>query len=593
MSPSINPLSRSLNLAAIALASHRTHTGQKGIGLSRVGQRNIIDARGALGAIDVDSPMSKLALPAAPEGPNLSAHYRAFISYSHVDERAASRLHRKLENYTLPTTLPAATGRISGRFRKLSPIFRDRNELAASTSLRDEVIGALSDSACLVVLCSPAARASHWVDQEISLFRSLHPDRPVLAALIEGEPNEAFPAALTAPGRDGAACDPVAADFRSEADGPKLAFLKIVAGICGVKLDHLVQRDAQRQLHRALKLAAVSATLAVLLLTLLLMAINARREAENRRQQAEGLVEFMLTDLRARLEGVGRLDVMNSVNSRAFAYYGEQGDLSRLSSDALERRARVLHAMGEDEHRQGDLKSALARFLEAHRTTGALVAAAPDDPTRVFSHAQSEFWLGYTDFLQQRYEKAQPRFEQYRRLAHQLTRMEPQSDAYLRELGYAEGNLCSLELAREAGPEATIPSCRRALETMKRVAISSPNDAGVQLDLANRHAWLADALRDAGRVEMSLRQRHKQAAILDRLIAKYPENAGYLQDWLLSRFALAVVLRDSGSAGSARHNARAAHEAISKLVARDPKNRDWQHWRSKIEEEFSDEVREE
>jgi hypothetical protein len=65
--------------------------------------------------------------------------------------------------------------------RRLTPIFRDRNELPASSDLNEEVRNALAASACLIVLCSPEARRSRWVDQEIRYFREKHPDRPILA----------------------------------------------------------------------------------------------------------------------------------------------------------------------------------------------------------------------------------------------------------------------------------------------------------------------------------------------------------------------------------------------------------------------------
>ena len=56
--------------------------------------------------------------------------YRAFISYSHKDEKWASWLHRALETYRVPKYLvgqDTAFGKVPD---KLGKVFRDREELA-------------------------------------------------------------------------------------------------------------------------------------------------------------------------------------------------------------------------------------------------------------------------------------------------------------------------------------------------------------------------------------------------------------------------------------------------------------------------------
>ena len=66
----------------------------------------------------------------------------------------------------------------------------------------------------------------------------------------------------------------------------------------------------------------------------MIMAVQARYEAERQRASAEGLIEFMLTDLRERLKGVGRLDVLSAVNRRALSYYKQQ-DVDELPVESL------------------------------------------------------------------------------------------------------------------------------------------------------------------------------------------------------------------------------------------------------------------
>ena len=119
------------------------------------------------------------------EGEAVEPRYTAFLSYSHKDAAAAARLHRRLETYQLPKRLVGtmtARGPVPAR---LWPIFRDREELPAATDLSETVREALARSGALIILCSPDAAASLWVAEEIETFRRLHPDRPILAAILE------------------------------------------------------------------------------------------------------------------------------------------------------------------------------------------------------------------------------------------------------------------------------------------------------------------------------------------------------------------------------------------------------------------------
>jgi hypothetical protein len=54
--------------------------------------------------------------------------YKAFVSYSHANERLAAQLHRSLESYRIPKRVSEGD-----EFRrKRLVIFRDRDELASS-----------------------------------------------------------------------------------------------------------------------------------------------------------------------------------------------------------------------------------------------------------------------------------------------------------------------------------------------------------------------------------------------------------------------------------------------------------------------------
>ena len=509
------------------------------------------------------------------------AKYWAFISYSHRDAAFGRRLHRRLESYALPARLVGKETKQGPVPRRLAPIFRDRDEFAAAHNLSTEVRAALKASRSLVVVCSPTAAQSTWVAREIALFRELHPDRPILTALAKGEPEESFPDALRFSGPEGAAIEPLAADFRREGDGTRSAVLKLVAGIVGIGLDELVQRDAQRNFRRVMAVTVLAGITVLIMAALTAFALIAREEAERQREKAEGLVEFMITDLHDKLKGVGRLDVTAAVNDRALQYYADQ-NLSKLPVGSLERRARVLHAMAEEDEARGDYDAEFRTAQEAERTTAVLLAAAPNDPARIYNHAQTEYWIGNVAYRESRYPAAMAEFEAYKSLTDRLTAIDPHNPSYQKEAGYAEGNLCTITIRKhETSPEA-LRSCTAALHHMQTAAASLP--AGEIDDaIINRHAWLADAYRVNGDISHAVSERLLGEAMLERHMKTDPKNMDFKETWVNYQIAIASLAKLSGNLAEARARLLRAKAINDDLTKFDPNNRTWKLQRRNIE----------
>ena len=80
--------------------------------------------------------------------------YKAFISYSHSDEKWADWLHKAIETYRIPKRLvgqAAADGPIP---KRLSPVFRDREELSTASDLGRVVNAAIGSAGSSVRLPS-------------------------------------------------------------------------------------------------------------------------------------------------------------------------------------------------------------------------------------------------------------------------------------------------------------------------------------------------------------------------------------------------------------------------------------------------------
>jgi eukaryotic-like serine/threonine-protein kinase len=457
--------------------------------------------------------------------PAVSSHYWAFLSYCSQDRAAARWLQRALETYVVPRRLVGRltpAGLAPTRFR---PIFRDRTELAADADLGARIESALAQSAYLIVLCSPQAAKSRWVDREIVAFRAHHGTARIFSVIVggstTGEHLDCFPQALRYQGDSGGAGpEPIAVDLRPGGDGRRMGRLKLLAGMLGVGLDELVRRDTQRR-HRFLIVIAGAALAGMAVMCALAMsAYLARNEARRQQAHAESLIEFMLTDLRKKLEPRGNLEFMDGVGKESLKYYSAQTP-SDLDAESLARRARALRLMGEISVQRGDLDEALSSFEQASATTGELLARAPLDGQRVFNHAQNVFWVG--EIARQRGDmvKAEASFQRYRGLAEQLTAIDPAKNDWRDEIAYADTALGTLYMQNGRPGDAAV-AFERSLAVMDDLAHRLPGELNHQYEVGQGHAWLANALEKQARILPARVHREAELAIYREILAKDP-----------------------------------------------------------------------
>ncbi len=510
--------------------------------------------------------------------------YKAFISYSWADAKWGKWLHHAIETYRTPRALigeERAHGPVPAR---LHPLFKDREEEAAGASIGAAVEAALSGSEFLIVVCSPNSAKSQWVNREIAWFKTHRDPSKVLALIVGGEPgdpdNECFPRALThhvdesGAVTDNALDTPLAADARDSGDGKRMARLKLAAAILGVGLDELVRRDERRRTLRTRAVVAASLTLAVVMSTLTWFAVEARKEAEFQRNEADGLVEFMLTDLRAKLEPVGRLDALDVVGTRALDYYAKQ-KLADLDADALGRRARALLLVGELSNLRGDSKEALTAFTEAAASTAEQLARDPDNAQRIYDHAQSVFWVGYIAYNRGESAPAEAHFREYKRLADRLLALDPKNPEWQMESSYAESNLGVMFNAQGRHAESEL-AFANSLKMAEASAKGRAFDADRQIEIGNAANWLGIAKDNLGKLSEALALHRREIAIYEEVLRRDPDNAVASNRLGVALQFLAGVQIEQGALEDALGSydrGLAVHAALLRI---EPANTEWQ-----------------
>jgi len=522
-------------------------------------------------------------IPALPQH-----HYFAFLSYSHQDSGDAEWLHRELERFRVPSSL---AGRLTARGvvpKRLTPIFRDRQELAAGHELGAEITQALALSRCLIVLCSPAAAISKWTNAEIEAFKRAHPDGCIIAAIVGGEPfasdvegreeEECFPPALRQKydrrGRPtGKRAETLAADLREGRDGRRLGFLKIVAGMIGLCLDDLVQREHLRRQRRLATISAASLAGMVVTSILAVTAIEARDSARDQRREAESLIGFMLGDLKDKLEPVGRLDALDSVGTRALAYYEKQNK-SSLSDEALAQRGKALTLIGQIAISRGDLDGALKRYDEALASTAEQVRRHPDDPERLWDHAQNVFYVGDIAYERGQLNEATARMREYKRLADRMVALSPDRMKYRLEVVYADTNLGTMLMDGGHYRDA-LSAYSGSLQVAEGLAAAEPANKDYRTHVVQHLAWIADAYEDTGDLDRALASRERQVRLLTELGRADPGDTQVRRDLVTARRSIGRLMASRGDLAGGAQQVSAALAAGQSLLRLEPDNAEW------------------
>lgn len=207
-----------------------------------------------------------------PHSSENERNYAAFISYRHkpLDKEAAERIQKYIENYIVPKEYRTQAGG-----KKLGMVFRDEDELPASSSLSDSIYYALDHSRFLIVICTPDLPQSKWCEQEIKYFLETHDRDHILAVLTDGRPEESFsPYLLHTYDENGnitGDTEPLAANIAGknhtiDRKAFKKEAVRLLAALIGCPFDALWQRERRARTNRLLTLSGLAlAVMAVFL----------------------------------------------------------------------------------------------------------------------------------------------------------------------------------------------------------------------------------------------------------------------------------------------------------------------------------------
>jgi hypothetical protein len=124
-----------------------------------------------------DAAFVGLRTPVGRAVTDTTSGYDAFISYSHaLDGTLAPALQTGLEQFAKPWYRPRALR-----------VFRDNASLTANPGLWSSIEKALASSTWFVLMASPEAARSPWVDREVAWWLANKSPQRLLVVLTDGQ----------------------------------------------------------------------------------------------------------------------------------------------------------------------------------------------------------------------------------------------------------------------------------------------------------------------------------------------------------------------------------------------------------------------
>jgi tetratricopeptide (TPR) repeat protein len=559
--------------------------------------------------------------------------YRAFLSYNHQDSRIAMRVHARLESFRIDKDFVGRATPAGPVPQTLRPIFRDRNDFDAGGTLGEETVAALDASAALIVIASPQAAKSKYVNEEIRLFKWRHPERAIVPLIVDGEPgdpeNECFPPALRfAVGADGVVTgeptDVLAADLREKGDGFALALAKVVARLIGLAPDTIYRR-AERERRRQERLRiGIAAVIALLVIVGGVFFWRSRQQAVTLAEIDALVAKYSVVDSAQAAVPGARESLTQAITAIAEGAardprYAEALELLKAGKAA--EAEPLLKAVAEDKAKRADKDAkdaaaayrnlaSIAAVSDHKRAREDYAEAARLDPSNIEGliwDAQFQAEAGQLNAAEAAYNQvvalAKPGVDDHilywarlglgniekergdlaaalttYRAAQTIVENRAKSDpriGWRRDLSVAYEKIGNVLVAEGNLPEA-LTSYQAGLAIAESLAQSKPGDAGAQRDLLVSYNEVGDVLVAEGNLPGALKSYQAGLAIAERLAKSDPSNAGAKRDLSVSYGKIGDVLVGQGDLAGALRSYQAGVAIAENLAKSDPDNAGWQ-----------------
>jgi tetratricopeptide (TPR) repeat protein/tRNA A-37 threonylcarbamoyl transferase component Bud32 len=299
------------------------------------------------------------------------------------------------------------------------------------------------------------------------------------------------------------------------------------------------------------------------------VALEAQADALAARDDAEELMGFVLEDLYAGLQPLGRLDLLGDVANQALSYYTSENLRGEMTDEGLIRRSIALRNLGGVFEDQGQLDAAESAYRGSLRIAEALAQRDGTNSGAILGEARAH--IGIAGLALQR-NKPDAALASYARASEHLENLigsEPSNPGW--------NTLLANTLTERANVLFTVGRSEDALNVMERATAmtrdlvdADADDAALQLALGTRYRLLSQILDASGNADGARQASDEDIAICTTVASTDPTNSNARLALLEGYSWRGHLLMGGGDLEAAEAALRSAVRVGERLVADDP-----------------------
>ena len=311
---------------------------------------------------------------------------------------------------------------------------------------------------------------------------------------------------------------------------------------------------------------------------------QAQQLAQQKRQEAESLLGFMVGDFADKLRSVKRMDLLDGISNKALEYFTSQveepSSLFNISSQQAEFKnrfqyAQTLEAMGEVAYSRGKTIEAFTAFENARTRLEALLQIQPNNLKLLTLAGANAFWLGQLSYDKSDYAATEPFFKKYHTYSKTMYSLAPNDFNTIMELSYSHNSLGSLYL-KQFNYKGAKQRFKESLVLKNEALVLKPDNKNLLRDKADTLSWLAKTEERLGNFNAALTIYANASNELSNMLMNYPDDASLSSSLAYTYIQQSYLLSYLPNKELAFKKSQQAINTISNARLQDPKSKHFQ-----------------